>query len=100
MNRPPQEALHRFQQNIILRLVLYYAALALLAFVVFRYLPEEVRSHLSLAVEPLLGRQDFITTVTTPDPSASGLPPQLVLIMAFIVQRHIVRGLTFGALKG
>lgn len=84
MNRPPQERFIKIQQNIILRLVLYYAALALVAFVVFRYLPEDVRSHLSLAVEPLLGTQDFITTVTTPDPRASGLAPQVVLIMAMI----------------
>ena len=84
MNRPPQETFSKIQQNIILRLVLYYAALALVAFVVFRFLPSEIRSHLSLAVEPLLGTQDFITTVTTPDPSAQGLPPGLVLIMALI----------------
>ena len=84
MNRPPQETFSKIRQNIVLRLVLYYAALALLAFVVFRYLPDEIRSHLSLAVEPLLGQADFITTVTTPDPRATGLPPQLVLIMAFI----------------
>jgi hypothetical protein len=84
MNRPPQEAIGRLQQNIILRLVLYYAALALLAFVVFRFLPDEVRANLTQALQPLLGTQDFTPTFTTPDPSAAGLAPHLVLIMAFI----------------
>ncbi|HSA57827.1 MAG TPA: DUF4956 domain-containing protein [Gemmatimonadaceae bacterium] len=84
MNRPPQESFSRFQQNIILRLVLYYAALALLAFVVFRFLPDEIRSNLNQAVQPLLGTSGFTPTFTTPDPAASGLAPHLVLIMAFI----------------
>lgn len=84
MNRPPQETFSKFQQNIILRLVLYYAALALLAFVVFRFLPEEIRANLNQAVQPLLGTTGFTPTFTTPDPAASGLAPHLVLIMAFI----------------
>lgn len=84
MNRPRQEAFTRFQQNIVLRLVLYYAALALLAFFVFRVLPVEVRAQLTQAVQPLLGTADFTPTFTTPDPSATGLAPHLVLIMAFI----------------
>lgn len=32
--------------------------------------------------------------------AASSIITMPVLIMAFIVQKHIVRGLTFGALKG
>jgi hypothetical protein len=84
MNRPRQEALGRLQQNIVLRLVLYYAALALVAFVVSRFLPDEVRANLTQAVQPLLGTTEFTPTFTTPDPSATGLAPHLVLIMAFI----------------
>lgn len=84
MNRPPHERFSKIQQNIILRLVLYYAALALVAFVVFRFLPDEIRANLNQAVQPLLGTSDFTPTFTTPDPAATGLAPHLVLIMAFI----------------
>lgn len=84
MSNHSSGALSKVQQNIVLRLVLYYLALAAIGVVLWRYVPEQLRSSLSQAVQPLIGTTGFTPTFTTPDPGANALAPHAVLLMALI----------------
>lgn len=84
MSRSATGVLRTLHQNIVLRLVLYYAALAALGFFVWRYVPDGLRAPLSEAVQPLLGTVGTVPTFSTPDPGAEALSANAVLLMALI----------------
>lgn len=79
-------AIEKVQSNIVLRLVLYYAALAILAVVLLTLLPEPLQSAVTRAVQPLLGMSIQPVQSTTLDLGAAGSPMASgsVLIMALI----------------
>lgn len=82
MSNTPAMAMAKFQQNIILRLVLYYAALAVLAVLVWRFLPAYL-PQLTEAVDPLLGAIGP-PGAFTPSGGASSLPPYAYVLMALV----------------
>jgi hypothetical protein len=83
-------SLTSLQQNIITRLVLYYGALAVIAIVLWRFLPPGLHRQLSEAVSPLVGQvgainhppasaKDLLEPVTGP-----ALQPHSVLLLSSI----------------
>src|SRR5262245_50405250 len=70
--------------NIIIRLLVYYLALALLIFVSMSYLPASWAEALMSATRPLLGMAQPVTTFTTPDPRVESLAPIMVILMGIV----------------
>jgi len=92
MTNTLQDGITKVQTNIILRLVLYYGALAALATALWRFLPPSLHQHLREAVSPLVGSvgavsapaqsvSDLLAGASTPLP---GLAPQSVLLLSTI----------------
>lgn len=73
------------ETNIIIRLVVYYFVIAVLAVVAWRYLPTSLRDLLHSATKPLVGLTDTQDIMfTTPDPTVNSLSPLAVTFMGII----------------
>ena len=73
------------ETSIILRLVVYYVALAVVTYVGLNYLPASWTDLLMTAVRPLLGiSTEAVTTFTTPDPRVDSLQPLAVVLMGIV----------------
>jgi hypothetical protein len=71
--------------SIIVRLVVYYVAVAILAFLGWRFLPDSLKELVSSATQPLVGLSaNPVTTFTTPDPAIDMLSPLAVVFMGII----------------
>lgn len=73
------------ETNIVVRLVVYYLVVAIVAIVAWRYLPPSLRDLLHSATQPLVGLTNTqVTTFTTPDPALDMLSPLAVTFMGII----------------
>lgn len=72
--------------NIILRLVVYYVAIAIVGLLAWRFLPASLKDLLHSATQPLVGLSDISppTTFMTPDPQIDALDPLAVAFMGVI----------------
>jgi hypothetical protein len=72
--------------SIIVRLVVYYAAVFIVSFLAWRYLPLSFRELIHSATQPLVGQSSAAptTTFTTPDPQIDALSPLAVVFMGII----------------
>ena len=70
------------ETNIVVRLVVYYLVVAIVAIVAWRYLPPSLRDLLHSATQPLVGLTNTqFTTFTTPGPALDMLSPLAVTFM-------------------
>ena len=73
------------ETNIIVRLVVYYGLVALVAWLGWRFSPPWLRDLVHSASQPLVGASAApVTTFTTPDPALDRLSPLAVMIMGLI----------------
>ena len=73
------------ESNIILRLVVYYVTVTVVAYFGLKVLPAGWREAIDSALRPLLGMSAApVTTFNTPDPEVTALPPNAVILMAII----------------
>lgn len=72
--------------NIIVRLLVYYLAVAAVGLLAWRYLPGSLKDLIHSATQPLVGLTagSAITTFTTPDPQLEVLTPLAVVFMGII----------------
>lgn len=71
--------------SIIVRLVVYYVAVAIVGFLGWRYLPGSLKELVQSATQPLVGlTPSTVTTFTTPDPQLDVLSPMAVVFMGII----------------
>jgi hypothetical protein len=71
--------------SIIVRLVVYYLGVGIVAFLGWRYLPPSLRELVHMATQPLVGLTPTdVTTFTTPDPGVKALAPLAVIFMGII----------------
>jgi hypothetical protein len=78
------DTLHKVESNIILRLALYYAALAVVAVVLWRFLPAHWSEHFREAVRPLVGSMATEGPIFATGTPAPGMAPQAAALMAMI----------------
>jgi hypothetical protein len=82
---PEQNRLGLIGTNIIVRLVVYYVAVAVLGFLAWRFLPGSIKDLVRSATQPLVGlSSEPVTTFMTPDPQIDALPPIAVVFMSLI----------------
>lgn len=82
---PDDNTLGVLGSNIILRLVAYYVAVAIVALLGWRFLPTSIKDLIHSATQPLVGLSSTpTTTFMTPDPTIDALPPLAVAFMAVI----------------
>lgn len=73
------------ETNIIVRLVVYYLFLALVAWLGYLFSPTWLRDLVQSATQPLVGASASpVTTFTTPDPALDRLSPLAVTFMGLI----------------
>ncbi|NUQ13041.1 MAG: DUF4956 domain-containing protein [Gemmatimonadaceae bacterium] len=73
------------ETNIVIRLVVYYVVVALVAFLVLRFSPQWLRDLVHSATQPLVGASaQPVQTFTTPDPAVDRLAPAAVAVMGII----------------
>jgi hypothetical protein len=79
---------HRFgilETNIIVRLVVYYVAVAIVGSLAWHYAPPSLKDLLHSATQPLVGLSSTpSTSFMTPDPAVDLLPPLAVVAMGVI----------------
>lgn len=82
---PDQNRFGALESNIIIRLVVYYGLVALVAWAGWRFSPQWLRDLVHSATTPLVGASaEPVTTFTTPDPSLDRLSPIAVILMGVI----------------
>ena len=82
---PDHSAFGILGTSIILRLLVYYAVVAIVGFLGWRYLPGSLKDLVHSATQPLVGLSDTpATTFMTPDPQIDRLPPIAVVLMSII----------------
>jgi len=72
------------RRNIVLQLVLYYAAVFFIGYWTWRILPPWLKEQVSAATGHLVGTTGRESTFTTPDPKADALDPTAVAIMGIM----------------
>lgn len=71
--------------NIIVRLIVYYLAVTVVAFFGLKFMPAPMRELIQSALQPLVGMStEPVTTFTTPDPRVDVLGSRAVILMAII----------------
>ena len=71
--------------SIVVRLVVYYVAVAIVAYLGWRFLPGSWKALVQSATQPLVGlTPSTVTTFTTPDPQLDVLTPMAVVFMGII----------------
>jgi hypothetical protein len=85
MSKALPDTIAKFEQSIVLRLILYYSALAASVVLFWRVIPAGVRTQISEAIKPIMGSTGFTPVFTTPDPTLQALAPHSVAIMAVIL---------------
>ena len=71
--------------SIIVRLVVYYVAVAIVGYLGWRYLPGSLKELVQSATQPLVGlTPSMATSFTTPDPQLDVLSPLAVVFMGII----------------
>lgn len=71
--------------NIIVRLLVYYVGVTVVAFFGLKFMPAAWRELLQSATRPLLGMStETITTFATPDPEVASQSPNAVVLMAIV----------------
>ncbi len=82
---PGQDRYGLLGSNIIVRLVVYYLAVAAVSWLAWRFLPPSWKDLVSSATQPLTGLTPSTTTsFMTPDPSVDSLSPLAVVFMGII----------------
>ena len=83
---PDDNRLGILGNNIIIRLLVYYLAVGVVAFAGWRFMPGAWKDLIHSATQPLVGLSDVSapTTFMTPDPQIDALPPVAVAFMAVI----------------
>jgi hypothetical protein len=82
---PDDNALGVLGSNIIVRLLVYYSAIAVVTFFGLKYLPGSWVELLRSATQPLVGMStEPVTTFTTPDSRVDALSPIAVVVMGVI----------------
>ena len=78
--------------SIIIRLVVYYIAVAIVGFLAWRFLPASLKELLHSATQPLVGLSNTSapTTFMTPDPQIDALSPLAVAFMGLIASASAV----------
>jgi hypothetical protein len=88
MTSPAPTTLNRLEQNILLRLGLYYAVLAAIGFVLWKFLPEPVVLRIREALQPLVGQEFAGPGMATQFTQGTGAPlamaPRAVILMTVI----------------
>ncbi len=72
------------RRNIVLQLIIYYAAIFLIGWWTWRVLPPGLKAQVGAATGHLVGTTGLETTFNTPDPGRAALAPAAVAIMAVI----------------
>lgn len=73
------------ESNIVVRLVVYYTLVALVAWFALAFSPQWLRDLLHSATQPLVGASaQPVQTFTTPDPAVDRLAPLAVAVMGII----------------
>src|SRR5688572_3556191 len=83
---PESNKLGILGNNIVVRLAVYYTALAIVGFLGWRYLPTSIKDLVHSATQPLVGLSNppQETSFMTPDPQIDALPPLAVVLMSII----------------
>ena len=83
---PESNKLGILGNNIVVRLAVYYTALAIIGFLGWRYLPTSIKDLVHSATQPLVGLSNppQETSFMTPDPQIDALPPLAVVLMSII----------------
>jgi hypothetical protein len=81
---PEDTRFRLLRRNIVLQLLLYYAAVFLVGYWIWQVLPPGLKEQVRAATGHLVGTTGIASTFTTPDPGRDALSPTAVALMGVI----------------
>jgi len=82
---PDDNGLGILGSNIIIRLIVYYFVVTIVAFLAMKFMPAAMRDLIMAAIRPLTGLStEPVTNFSTPDPQVEALTSNAAILMAII----------------